>query len=196
MTATRWVSRATPLMGSPASDYGLRRRGRSSVVERQLPKLYVVGSIPIARSRSLPQDRLPARPLRVIAPRLRLSPMSVSPSLQEDARPRGGRLRRDGVPLSSSSGCSAGSLASATDQQRPRASPRTPRRGGEAFTHRSDAGGKTHRPLRSGRNAPSSSPTSSAIRAFIFPFRARIRSRGGAFSAARLRVSDGSSCRS
>src|SRR5215475_3026783 len=26
--------------------------GRSSVVERQLPKLYVVGSIPIARSRS------------------------------------------------------------------------------------------------------------------------------------------------
>ena len=28
----------------------LQRRGRSSVVERQLPKLYVVGSIPIARS--------------------------------------------------------------------------------------------------------------------------------------------------
>src|SRR5262249_17709215 len=27
-----------------------KRRGRSSVVERQLPKLYVVGSIPIARS--------------------------------------------------------------------------------------------------------------------------------------------------
>jgi hypothetical protein len=27
-----------------------RERGRSSVVERQLPKLYVVGSIPIARS--------------------------------------------------------------------------------------------------------------------------------------------------
>ena len=29
--------------------------GRSSVVERQLPKLYVVGSIPIARSRFLKQ---------------------------------------------------------------------------------------------------------------------------------------------
>ena len=28
------------------------RRGRSSVVERQLPKLNVVGSIPIARSRT------------------------------------------------------------------------------------------------------------------------------------------------
>src|SRR5208282_3075743 len=28
------------------------KRGRSSVVERQLPKLYVVGSIPIARSKS------------------------------------------------------------------------------------------------------------------------------------------------
>lgn len=31
----------------------LQLRGRSSVVERQLPKLYVVGSIPIARSNGL-----------------------------------------------------------------------------------------------------------------------------------------------
>src|SRR5262249_9902207 len=31
-------------------------RGRSSVVERQLPKLYVVGSIPIARSRFPKRD--------------------------------------------------------------------------------------------------------------------------------------------
>lgn len=32
-------------------DRGRASCGRSSVVERQLPKLYVVGSIPIARSR-------------------------------------------------------------------------------------------------------------------------------------------------
>ena len=32
----------------------MRFRGRSSVVERQLPKLYVVGSIPIARSNARP----------------------------------------------------------------------------------------------------------------------------------------------
>jgi hypothetical protein len=44
------------------------RRGRSSVVERQLPKLNVVGSIPIARSnflacRSDLYRSLPVRPL-------------------------------------------------------------------------------------------------------------------------------------
>ena len=33
-----------------------RVRGRSSVVERQLPKLYVVGSIPIARSKALKEN--------------------------------------------------------------------------------------------------------------------------------------------
>jgi hypothetical protein len=46
---------------APVLDMGLgpkapkitRLRGRSSVAERQLPKLYVVGSIPIARSNSL-----------------------------------------------------------------------------------------------------------------------------------------------
>jgi hypothetical protein len=37
--------------------YGWINRGRSSVVERQLPKLNVVGSIPIARS-SLPESGL------------------------------------------------------------------------------------------------------------------------------------------
>ena len=33
-----------------------RVRGRSSVAERQLPKLYVVGSIPIARSKTLKEN--------------------------------------------------------------------------------------------------------------------------------------------
>ena len=37
--------------GGPKDPEITRVRGRSSVVERQLPKLYVVGSIPIARSR-------------------------------------------------------------------------------------------------------------------------------------------------
>jgi hypothetical protein len=36
----------------------IRLCGRSSVVERQLPKLYVVGSIPIARSNINKDDRL------------------------------------------------------------------------------------------------------------------------------------------
>ena len=35
---------------APCSLSSVRQGGRSSVVERQLPKLYVVGSIPIARS--------------------------------------------------------------------------------------------------------------------------------------------------
>jgi hypothetical protein len=40
-----------PLLLPAASlRYAAWARGRSSVVERQLPKLYVVGSIPIARS--------------------------------------------------------------------------------------------------------------------------------------------------
>jgi hypothetical protein len=38
------------LFPAPHSRYPVARRGRSSVVERQLPKLYVEGSIPFARS--------------------------------------------------------------------------------------------------------------------------------------------------
>src|SRR5262249_44127637 len=42
-----------PLSRYPAAPGLTSERGRSSVVERQLPKLYVEGSIPFARSNSL-----------------------------------------------------------------------------------------------------------------------------------------------
>src|SRR5689334_8996148 len=44
------------------SKYTRGRRGRSSAVERQLPKLNVVGSTPIARSNSLPRSTDDRRP--------------------------------------------------------------------------------------------------------------------------------------
>ena len=50
----------------PAS--GVCERGRSSVVERQLPKLYVEGSIPFARSKSW-QKFVPRRRDRPLANR-------------------------------------------------------------------------------------------------------------------------------
>ena len=44
---------AVPAFPRPPFALSLLERGRSSVVERQLPKLYVEGSIPFARSNSL-----------------------------------------------------------------------------------------------------------------------------------------------
>jgi hypothetical protein len=48
-----WRALEMPASLAPCTDLSLfcTDRGRSSVVERQLPKLYVVGSIPIARSK-------------------------------------------------------------------------------------------------------------------------------------------------
>src|SRR5262249_44006172 len=62
---SRLTAVSTPLSSSAASVWRMHFRtgekpyragicGRSSVVERQLPKLYVVGSIPIARSNMQP----------------------------------------------------------------------------------------------------------------------------------------------
>ena len=44
---------AVPAFPQPIFALSLLERGRSSVVERQLPKLYVEGSIPFARSKHL-----------------------------------------------------------------------------------------------------------------------------------------------
>src|SRR5215831_6729380 len=46
---------AVPAFPHPIFALSLLERGRSSVVERQLPKLYVEGSIPFARSRFFKQ---------------------------------------------------------------------------------------------------------------------------------------------
>ena len=43
---------AVPAFPQPIFALSLLERGRSSVVERQLPKLYVEGSIPFARSKT------------------------------------------------------------------------------------------------------------------------------------------------
>jgi hypothetical protein len=45
-----------PLAESAANSLSFLPRGRSSVVERQLPKLYVEGSIPFARSKIANDD--------------------------------------------------------------------------------------------------------------------------------------------
>ena len=52
---TRWLipAAAAPLAQRRLASLCCRARGRSSVVERQLPKLSVVGSIPIARSNKI-----------------------------------------------------------------------------------------------------------------------------------------------
>jgi hypothetical protein len=57
---------ARPVEGRARSGYESRERGRSSVAERQLPKLYVVGSIPIARS--TPQKFLLLSPPHILNP--------------------------------------------------------------------------------------------------------------------------------
>jgi hypothetical protein len=68
MQFRRWYGLTQQVPGKGKCAAGVR--GRSSVVERQLPKLYVVGSIPIARSKSAnDHNRLFALPLNSRSPR-------------------------------------------------------------------------------------------------------------------------------
>ena len=89
---TRKVDAPCAKRPGSAAPFGLRlatehtrRRGRSSVVERQLPKLYVVGSIPIARSKIFKK----------------MNRLSVAPPHQQ--RERNGKFREQNVPLATKS---------------------------------------------------------------------------------------------